>query len=93
MPVTRVDPSLDGVTPEWSDHTVGTGHGSPVVEGYMYKGPDAFYNVEKMAGLPVGIQVIGKQWEEEKVIEMMKVIDGVLGNRTFGPGFWKKQKN
>ncbi len=92
IPVTRVDPSLDGITPEWSDPKIGTGHGSPLVEGFLYKGKKAFYDAEKMAGLPVGVQIVGKQWEEEKVIEMMKVVDNALGKRGFGPGGWKKRE-
>ena len=31
-----------------------------------------------MAGLPVGVQVVGQRLEEEKVIEGMKVIEGLL---------------
>jgi amidase len=39
--------------------------------------------------MPVGIQVVGKKWEEEKVLAMMQVIDEALGkDRGFGPGSW-----
>lgn len=93
IPVTRVDPTLDGINSEWSDPKIGTGHGSPVVEVYLYKGENAYYNAEKMAGLPVGVQIVGRRWEEEKVVEMMKVIDRALGERGFGPGCWEGQKD
>jgi hypothetical protein len=39
--------------------------------------------------MPVGIQVVGKKWEEEKVLAMMQVVDEALGkDRGFGPGSW-----
>ena len=95
VPVTRVR-RTDAATTEWTDPRVGPGHGSPVVEGLLYGRPDergigrgGFYDADKMAGLPVGVQVVGRRWEEEKVIAMMKVVDGALGKRSFGPGSWK----
>jgi hypothetical protein len=30
-------------------------------------------------------QVVGRKWEDEKVLAMMAVIDDVLGERGFGP--------
>lgn len=42
------------------------------------------YDVEKMKGLPVGVQVVGRKWEEEKVVGMMRVVDRALGNDTTG---------
>ena len=89
VPVTRVDPAEDELTEEWTDLAIGDGHGSSVLEGMLYKGDKAVYNAEKMAGLPIGLQVVGKKWEEEKVIEMMKVVDSALGKRGFGPGCWR----
>lgn len=89
VPVTRVDPEVDELTEEWTDHSLGTGHGSLLLESLLYKGDGAFYNAKKMASLPVGVQVVGRKWEEEKVIEMMKVVDNALGKRNFGPGTWK----
>lgn len=43
-----------------------------------------------MKGLPVGVQVVGRKWEEEKVIAMMHVVDKVLEKKRtgFGPGSW-----
>ena len=39
--------------------------------------------------MPVSIQVVGKKWEDEKVLAMMRVVEGALGNdRGFGPGSW-----
>ncbi|EKM61689.1 uncharacterized protein PHACADRAFT_135578 [Phanerochaete carnosa HHB-10118-sp] len=86
VPVTRVDPNLDRLTDEWRNQPAAS---PPTLEGLIYKGSNAFYNVDKMAGLPIGVQVVEKKWEEEKVVEMMKVVDRALGKRGFGPGSWK----
>lgn len=92
LPVTFVDPEKDAVTEEWRARGKG---GSPTVEGKVYgttKAPlQAVYNAKEMAGLPVGIQVIGGTWEEERVIEMAKVVDQALGPRGFGPGEFVKR--
>lgn len=97
MPVTHVRPS-DVATTEWTNPRVGPGHGSHVVEKLLYGTPDergigrgGFYDADQMAGIPVGVQVIGRKWEEEKVIEMMKVVDSSIGPRPFGPLSWQQQ--
>lgn len=36
------------------------------------------YDADKMHGLPVGVQVVGKRLEEEKVLEGMKIIESLL---------------
>jgi hypothetical protein len=89
VPVTRVDYEADKLTEEWTDYSVGVGHGSSLLEGMLYNGDKAIYNAKKMAGLPVGVQVVGRKWEEEKVVAMMRVVDFALGKRGFGPGSWK----
>jgi Asp-tRNA(Asn)/Glu-tRNA(Gln) amidotransferase A subunit family amidase len=39
--------------------------------------------------MPVSIQVVGRKWEDEKVLAMMNVVEEALGNdRGFGPGNW-----
>ncbi|EGO24971.1 hypothetical protein SERLADRAFT_370184 [Serpula lacrymans var. lacrymans S7.9] len=86
IPVTRVDPAKDGLTEEW---TPGAGGGSPILESRMYKGTEAIYNPGAMKGIPVGVQIVGKRWEDEKVIAMMHVVDAALGPRDFGPGSWR----
>lgn len=47
----------------------------------MYK----MYDATKMHGLPVGVQVVGKRLEEEKVLEAMKLIEGLL--KDAGKGY------
>lgn len=91
VPVTRVDPKVDVLTEEWTVRGEGKGQGSSQVEARLY-GQGGIYDVEAMAGLPIGVQIAGKSWEEEKVIEMMKVVDRVLGDRDFGPGSYRKWK-
>lgn len=36
------------------------------------------YDAEKMHMLPVGVQVIGQRLQEEKVLEGMKIVEGLL---------------
>jgi Asp-tRNA(Asn)/Glu-tRNA(Gln) amidotransferase A subunit family amidase len=88
VPVTRVDPALDELSDEWR---AGPGNGSKLLEKEVY-GPNGAYNPFAMKGLPVGVQVIGRPWEEEKVLAMMGVIDAALGPRGFGPGSWSPDK-
>ncbi|TFK94168.1 amidase signature enzyme [Polyporus arcularius HHB13444] len=94
VPVTHVRPS-DVATVEWTNPRVGSGHGSASIERLLYgfldrngRGKGGYYDAEKLAGVPVGVQVVGRKWEEEKVVEMMKVVDHALGPRAFGPFSW-----
>ena len=83
VPVTRVDASADQLTEEWFK---GPGHGSKLLEREIFEGKSPVYDPNKMANLPIGVQIVGKRWEEEKVISMMHVVDQALGPRGFGPG-------
>ncbi|QRV89004.1 amidase [Ceratobasidium sp. AG-Ba] len=54
--------------------------------------PVPVYDAEKMRGLPVGVQIVGRPWEDEKIIHVMEILDRALGERGFGPGMdeeWK----
>ena len=64
MPVTHVDKELDALK-EFKPRNV--------IERDTYK----MFAGTKMHGLPVGVQVVGKRLEE-KVLEGMKIIEGVL---------------
>jgi Asp-tRNA(Asn)/Glu-tRNA(Gln) amidotransferase A subunit family amidase len=88
VPVTRVDPARDDLSEEWRAVPC---EGSKVLDGKLY-GPNGVYDPLAMKGLPVGVQVVGKPWEEEKVLAMMRVIDAALGPRGFGPGSWTPDK-
>ena len=84
IPVTFVDPARDGLSDEWHERRRAH-HGSKIFEERVY-GPGGVYDAHDMAGLPVGVQVVGRQWDEERVIELMKVVDEALGPRGFAPG-------
>lgn len=87
MPVTRVDPDLDKLSEEWMEEA---GHGSLLLERDLYTKKDAVYNPEKMKGLPVSVQIVGRSYEDEKVVAMMKIVDKALGPRSFGPSAWSE---
>ncbi|KIM38059.1 hypothetical protein M413DRAFT_13025 [Hebeloma cylindrosporum] len=72
LPVTFVDKNLDALP-----------------EGFMKsdqfksfttvaKGAYQVYDAEKMHGLPLGVQVVGRRLEEEKVLEGMQIIESAL---------------
>ena len=88
IPVTRVDAARDGLSDEWR---VAPGNGSKLLERALY-GPGGAYDVQAMEGLPVGVQIIGEAWGEEKLLGIMHVVDAALGPRGFGPGAWAPNK-
>ena len=51
------------------------------------KGAYSVYDAEAMHGLPVGVQVIGRRFEEERVLQAMKVVEHALeeSGRKFMP--------
>jgi len=89
--VTRVDPKLDVLPEDWLA-TTRSNTPSPKEFDRLLYGKRWGYDADAMEGLPVGIQLVGKRWEDEKVVEMMKVVDAALGERGFGPGGWEKWK-
>ena len=82
LPVTRVDAKADKLTGEWTKK----GDGSAFIEDPLYRNKKPMYDAVAMEGMPVSVQIVGKRWEDEKVLEMMKVVDEALGERGFGPG-------
>ena len=68
VPVTHVDPVLDRL-PETFNFKKLNG----VAQG-AYK----HYDAVKMAGLPVGVQVVGRRLEEEKVLAVMQRVEDAL---------------
>ncbi|KAG8996647.1 hypothetical protein FRB94_008144 [Tulasnella sp. JGI-2019a] len=85
VPVTRVDKAKDQLTDEWRESGA---KGSSFIYAKAYEGKKPAYDATAMHGIPIGVQIVGKPWEDEKVIEMMKVVDVALGKRDFGPGVW-----
>lgn len=53
-----------------------------ILEGRTYGSApnwEGAYDAEEMGGLPIGVQVVGKPWEEEKVLGMMGILEGLVG--------------
>lgn len=44
----------------------------------LARGAYSVYDAKEMHGLPLGVQVVGRRLEEEKVLEGMKVIEEAL---------------
>ncbi|KAG2369045.1 amidase signature domain-containing protein [Suillus spraguei] len=89
IPVTRVNPDTDNLS---TDFVVGASGRSKMFETRMYLGKNPVYDPKAMEGIPVGVQLVGKKWEDEKVLAMMHVVDVALGPRGFGPGSWEPIK-
>ncbi|KAJ3757694.1 amidase signature domain-containing protein [Lentinula raphanica] len=84
VPVTRVDGVKDQLTKEWT--APGSRKRSELMEKRLYTVEQPMYNPVDMEGMPVSVQIIGKKWEDEKVLAMMSVVDDALGSsRGFGP--------
>jgi Asp-tRNA(Asn)/Glu-tRNA(Gln) amidotransferase A subunit family amidase len=47
------------------------------------QGAYKLYDAEAMHSLPVGIQVVGRRLEEEKVIAVMKRVEDALGDKKY----------
>jgi hypothetical protein len=41
------------------------------------------YDADAMHGLPVGVQVVGRRLEEEKVLAVMKRVEDALGDKKY----------
>ncbi|KAF8841095.1 amidase signature enzyme [Paxillus ammoniavirescens] len=55
--------------------------------GAIGKGAYSVYDADAMDGLPVGVQVVGRRYEEERVLQAMKVVEDALEecDRKFTP--------
>lgn len=49
----------------------------------MAQGAYKLYDPEAMHGLPVGVQVVGRRLEEEKVLAVMKRLEDALGEEKY----------
>lgn len=68
MPVTHVDPVADALPPSFSFKKL-----NGIAQG-AYK----HYDAAKMVGLPVGVQVVGRRLQEEKVLAVMERCEDAL---------------
>jgi Asp-tRNA(Asn)/Glu-tRNA(Gln) amidotransferase A subunit family amidase len=73
MPVTHVDKKLDGLPA-----TLNIKKLNGVARG-AYK----LYDADQMHGLPVGVQVVGRRLDEEKVLAVMRRIEDALGDGKY----------
>lgn len=73
LPVTHVDRALDQLPTDFNIKKL-----NGVAQG-AYK----LYNVDDMHGLPIGVQVVGRRLEEEKVLSIMKRVEDALGNEKY----------
>jgi hypothetical protein len=67
LPITHVSRTLDSIVP-------GSFRSRNAIETGAYRG----YDADTMHGLPVGVQIVGRRYEEEKVIEGMKLVETLL---------------
>ncbi|KAK4042216.1 Acetamidase [Parachaetomium inaequale] len=70
LPITHVDKALDKLPPSFNAKKL-----NGVARG-AYK----HYDAERMHGLPIGVQVVGRRMEEEKVLAVMKRLEDALGD-------------
>ncbi len=73
LPVTKVDRELDQLPVGFDIRRL-----NGVAQG-AYK----LYDADRMHGLPVGVQVVGRRLEEEKVLAVMKRIEDALGDDKY----------
>jgi len=73
MPITHVDATTDALPHTFRPRNA--------IERANYR----MYDATAMAGLPVGVQIVGRRLEEEHVLEGMKVIERLM--REAGAGY------
>jgi len=75
VPVTRVDAERDAAPADYvKDYP-----GSHLLNGRVYNGPDPAYDAKKMEGLPVAVQIVGRTFDDEKVLAAMKIVETAMG--------------
>ncbi|KAJ6571536.1 amidase signature domain-containing protein [Mycena capillaripes] len=76
LPVTTVDRTLDALPSNPKDSFFDSAKFKSM--NAVARGAWSVYDADKMHGLPLGVQVVGRRMEEEKVLEGMKVVEGAL---------------
>ncbi|KAH6908789.1 amidase signature domain-containing protein [Coprinopsis sp. MPI-PUGE-AT-0042] len=74
LPVTHVDKDVDGLPPNFTTSSEYSKMNS------VAKGVYSVYEPEKMHGLPLGVQVVGRRLQEEKVLQGMRVVESALND-------------
>ncbi|KAL5514371.1 hypothetical protein ACEPAG_2459 [Sanghuangporus baumii] len=75
QPITRVSASLDALPSPVPAH---------LTSNAIAKEAYAMYDATAMDGLPVGVQVVGRRLEEEKVLAGMRLVEKVMRDRGEG---------
>jgi len=93
-PILTVDPQLD--QPRDSD-VKDAPAGSAILERGLYSGKTTggapLYDVSQaQRSLPVGVQLAGAPYEDEKVLAILRELDAALGQRGFGPGHFARRR-
>ncbi|KAJ4477352.1 amidase signature domain-containing protein [Lentinula aciculospora] len=84
VPVTHVEAHKDQITEAWSSPD--SRERSVLMEKRLYTVAKPMYDSKGMDQMPASVQIVGRKWEDEKVLAMMAVVDDALGtNRGFGP--------
>lgn len=73
MPITHVDATADALPRTFRPRNA--------IERNYYR----MYDASAMEGLPVGVQIVGRRLEEERVLEGMKLIERLL--KEAGAGY------
>ncbi|KAK2787509.1 hypothetical protein FQN52_007227 [Onygenales sp. PD_12] len=81
MPVDRVDAIRDAIEPNVARQAKNAYKGELRrlgVDNGVARGAWKHYDAQKMHGLPTAVQIVGRRWEEEKVLGFMGVVEGAL---------------
>ena len=73
MPVTHVDRVKDALPRDFKLNKLNG----------IARGAYKLYDANAMHGLPVGVQIIGRRLEEEKVLALMKRVEDALGAQKY----------
>ena len=73
LPITHVDKTLDQLPASFNAKKLNR----------VARGAYKHYDAQRMHGLPVGVQVVGRRLEEEKVLAVMKRLEDALGDDKY----------
>jgi fatty acid amide hydrolase len=73
LPVSHVDPKKDGLSAPYKTVLKQLGANHAIARGAW-----KHYDAAKMAGLPTAVQVVGRRWQEEKVLGYMAAVEQAL---------------
>ncbi|KAE8131563.1 amidase signature domain-containing protein [Aspergillus pseudotamarii] len=73
LPVSHVDAKRDALTAPYKKILKGLDANNAIAQGAW-----KHYDAAKMAGLPTAVQVVGRRWQEEKVLGYMEAVEKAL---------------